>query len=733
MRSRSYKPLVTLTLIVFSLILPLQAVMAAPWMGYLVVKDAQVWPEGRAGNYGTVKYFIDEDRNESLPIQVYVQVYGDGHPHTELEVQVFTNLNRRDHTKIWEDAGQAGAPTSYYMVYPMSYVGQSGNNFVYRADLTVAKTGAYRLTARFRFGNGPWYWHNTFQFEGNNQRDCAIVVSPKKVLDLTIYEVNPLVIEAEPGGSFNTRSTFEDFTDHDQDGFDPFSLKYVKNTLGFNTVWLMPIFPVTKERWDPNQKKWVQNHSPGSPYATCNYWAVNGALSESNSETAALSEFLDTVDKAESLGLNVFLDVAFNHSGRDTVFGKGAVDLGLAQPGEMNSPLRTIRPSWCTKGGYDYRQHAGSASEAALYAPADRLGEHSWHDAGLDWYFGDYSSLGPKPDRGDTWQGGALDERDLFYTDLNPQGGYDFEVENVWNYFAYVLPYWLKLTGNRLDGIRADFAQGLPPRAWEYIINKTRQKKWDFVFLGEALDPDQVRYRVNRHFDLLTTVDHWLYRSNGVTMSQLVGSLEGEAGLYGSNATVMHNGTSHDEEGNGDCWLMTARYAVASSLYGVPMVYMSQPLGVPHKLDFQTSWQNVKQWWDAGQEHVSTIYRRVNTARNEHSSLRGVNRYFLHRQYGGGFNENIFSVARWAGDDIVLVFVNLRDQIVAPDIFCCPAVVPLDTASDILYQAYNLIADDPTAPLWPQPRTAADIHQNGIYVKFNYPNEIQYLNLKKTP
>ena len=39
---------------------------------------------------------------------------------------------------------------------------------------------------------------------------------------------------------------------------------------------------------------------------------------------------------------------------------------------------------------------------------------------------------------------------------------------------------------------------------------------------------------------------------------------------------------------------MTARYAVASAVYGVPMVYMSQPLGVPYKVDFQNSWQNIK-------------------------------------------------------------------------------------------------------------------------------------------
>lgn len=35
---------------------------------------------------------------------------------------------------------------------------------------------------------------------------------------------------------------------------------------------------------------------------------------------------------------------------------------------------------------------------------------------------------------------------------------------------------------------------------------------------------------------------------------------------------------------------MAARYAVAAASYGVPMVYMGQPLGVPYKVDFQNSW-----------------------------------------------------------------------------------------------------------------------------------------------
>ena len=150
------------------------------------------------------------------------------------------------------------------------------------------------------------------------------------------------------------------------------------------------------------------------------------------------------------------------------------------------------------------------------------------------------------------------------------------------------------------------------------------------MFLAEALDPDVIRYRVNRHFDVLTTVDHWLYRNNGVTMSQLAGSLENEAQLYGYNAAVLHNGTSHDEEGNGNAWLMMARYAVAAASHGVPMVYMGQPLGVPYKVDFQNSWQDVKWFWDGANPQVFGLYGRINEARRVHPALRSTQRLLPH-------------------------------------------------------------------------------------------------------
>jgi len=719
--------------------LVVRGVMAAPWMGYLMVYDPVVWPAGSLGNYETVKYFIDETQTNTIPMDVYVEVWPDGNSVNSIEVETFSNLNRRDFAKVYESPAHSGLTNSYWMNYPMTYVGSApgrSQHYLYKKTINVSKTGAYRLTTRMRVNGGSWQWLNTFSFGNQAQRDLAIVVSPKKVNDISIYEVNPLVVEATSGGTFNNRSTFEDFTDRDTDGYNPFNLEYVKNTLGFNTMWLMPIFPNTEYRWDPVYWNWTSNYSPGSPYAARDYWAVNEKLSASNAQNHALSEFQYMMNKAEQLGLNVFIDLALNHAGRDVKYGQGAVDLGLCYPWEKDYWIRESRPAWATKWSnpnsceLHYREHAGSSYEAALYSPADRLGEHQWWDANVDFFFGSYSSLGAKPGYCYDYLGSATDERDLFYTDLDPAGGHDYEVENVFKYFAYLLPYWLNLTSNQLDGVRADFAQGLPPQAWEYIINKTRAQKWDFIFLAEVLDPTEILYRVNRHFDVITSVDHYLYRNDSVTMSQLYGSQESEAAIYGYNAPLMHNGTSHDEDGNGNKWLMAARYAVSASAYGVPMAFMGQPLGVPHKINFQTAWADMQSYWNGADSAVADMYKKINIAREQNAALKGDKRYYLSKKSNGQFNQDVFSLARWSGSgssaNIVLAFVNLRNWNVGSDTFAIPGAVPIDSSKT--YQCYNLTGN-PTQPLWGSGVSGANLLNNGIWVGFNYANEIQFLKI----
>jgi len=103
-------------------------------------------------------------------------------------------------------------------------------------------------------------------------------------------------------------------------------------------------------------------------------------------------------------------------------------------------------------------------------------------------------------------------------------GSFDQTTQTVWNYFANCLVYWLNQTGCTngtpasqtsvgVDGIRADFAEGLPPQCWEYIINKVRSQKWDFVFLAEDLDANGPAFRSSRDFDVVNDTVYSSFRT----------------------------------------------------------------------------------------------------------------------------------------------------------------------------------------------------------------------------
>lgn len=711
----------------------------SPWIGNLAVG-------GRSGNYGTAKFLLDESA-PSQTVQVQVEVAAQGLSPDDFEVQVFTNLNRRDFAKLYEPLAESGNPaSSYWLAHSMRFVRRSYDNLVFEVTLPITHCGAYRLTARYRrTGQSDWWWTNQFSpWPGDmNHRDCAVVVSPAKISALSIYEANALTVEAMQGGDYQNRSTLDDFLpEADFDSFNPFDLDYVRGTLGFNTLWLMPVFPVTRWRWDPQAWSWASNENPGSPYSTRDYFSINPWLADDATSARAMELFQRVVDYGHDAGLDVFLDMALNHAGRDVCYGQGAVDLNLCAPEHAGDWIREVHPTWCTRGSEfygnyaipHYREAAQNGYSCALFAPGDRLMEHRWYDANVDWYFGNYSSLGPKPGVAQYYniydlQGSAEDERDLFYTNLSEAT----DTANLWRYFSYIVPFWLQKTNHRLAGIRADFAQGLPNHLWEYLINVARQSRWDFVFLAEVLDPPSIQYRLNRVFDVLTTLWHGKFRDNDVTMGDLFGIFEGEASLFGSQAVVMHNGTSHDESGNPNKWAMVARYAVAAAAYGASMVYMGQPLGLPNKLDFQSQWVNLYDAWvrdDAERAPVAEMYRRINQARAESAELRGAARYFLNLATGG-FHGRIFSVARWQAstdtDSVVLVFVNLNPWGTEAGNFAIPQSIRLNGR----YQAYNLVANDPAAPLWGGPRDASEIYTQGVYVLFHYPNEVQFIRLAR--
>jgi glycosidase len=786
--------------------------------------DQRVGSEVEA-DYTTSHLLVSETEHESVPITIFFDPQVTGVDTAE----VFTNLNRRDWATAAPNGGveegispppgdgiAAGDERHYYHALPMQPVAGG-----YQLTLSASKTGAYRLTARYRLTTDP---PGTYRWYGDEQsapdiskRDYAIVVSPGKARDFQLYEANPLTIAAS-GTAPEQRGTFGGIarTTPAASG-SRFSLGYLRQ-LGVNALWLQPIHPrgIDGRLVDPTTG---HPYELGSPYAVKNYFAVMplmasafhpGASTAENDTAAgrarALEEFRDFVRAAAAQSIGIFLDVPFNHTAHDVELGPaGLRDWGNADSGE-GTQIRAVEARVFSRSGeYDMR---ASAANNVANAP-DRFDFGKWTDV-ADLYFGRYATLVPNQSQNQRYKDQYKDEGDWFdysvgdeNTSGSGNGHFDRITQHLWQFFGDYLQFWLdqtdypanpqhaalKVTGG-IVGLRADFAQGLPPPAWEYIINRTRARRWDFTFMAESLDGGHVGYRSARHFDVLNdSFVRDLHRATTAT------DLEGTFGarqFYG-DTLILLNTTSQDEDTYRDPYQGALRFAVNSTMYGVTLIFPGQELGlkgtivppsdasepasgapfgydryetdpnfhkpIPQFLTYNSMmplWRQLDR--NSGDAvHLLALYSAISHARAESPALRSNSSAFLGLR-GGGRAEKIFAVGKVekprgdpASSDVVFAFVNL-------DLGTASATPPgtgfdvnipsgsqnlFGIRADHRYNVKNIAAvntNERDLCLWGAGRSGADVLQQGISVVLNRlpadetgwssaPYQAQYLKL----
>jgi len=671
----------------------------------------------RDANYDLRRFFIDELAGESSSITVtlFPNVTA---PDVATDVELISNLNRRNFAVMTEDLDlvTAANPSGYSRAYPMATI--DPNQF--RTTLPVNRCGAYRINARYKLnGSGPWIYYTDHCL----RRDLAVVVSPPKALDVVMYEVNPTTAEATEA-SFAGRSTFEDLYIQNIDRPDTLHSGYYTN-LGVNMLWLQPIHPIGIDGRDLDPDT-LQPWNPGSPYAVRDYWSVSPALGSSNTPQSALQEFKDFVSALDSERVGVMMDGTFNHSAPDCVLGQGAVDL-FVWATNGNTEIRSKRPQWFAKAGSP-GEHAtvyqGGGNTDIAIAP-DRIDFGKWTDV-REFWFGSYDALvkgGSPGESSSRHYREFLSERDVFY-------GQDAYSAEVWEYFAHYGLYWLDQTGcpegtpksesyKGIDGLRCDFAQGLPSQFWEYCINRTRQRKWDFIFMAESLDGYReidgskrhgVGYRSSRHFDVLNEnmVFYWRdqffdYPANGCgggfsptpTTGPTRDALTDRREAY-DGSPILLNLSGHDEVlPNHDGWRLFYAHAELAAVDGVPMMLYGQEAGaqndaatyqcgdasssIPdalhnfdhYELNFGKSIPNFKRYncmtsiWQNANATLRAAYGRANRARLQSPALRSQGLYFLNDMTTAAVRDDIFAVAKFeqpgisaATQDVVFAFVN---------------------------------------------------------------------------
>jgi hypothetical protein len=757
-------------------------------------------------DYTTSHIFIDEVAGNNVPITIFFDPQIAGIQSAE----VYTNLNRRAlaiHTSnIGVEEGinpppgdtiAAGDDTHYYKAYTMTAVAGG-----YQIMLTATKCGAYRLTARYRLNGDPpgtYRWYGSeLDAQGMPKRDHAIVVTPSSARNIRIYEANPLTINAT-GTVAAQRGTLADLAAGLSQGAAPrFSLSYLK-AVGVNMLWLQPVHPrgIDGRQIDPDTKLPFEL---GSPYAVKNFFEVMPLMAKAfvptgsprNDDTAAgraeaMSEFQNFVRAADAQNVGVMLDAPFNHTAHDAELGlRGQEYWGNAassQAGEIRAVEARV---FSRTAAYDMR--ANGAPGVAI-AP-DRVDFAKWNDV-FDVFFGRYAALVPNRAQQDNFK----NEGDWFDYSVGDEqregsgnGHFDAITANAWRYFGDYLQFWLTQTnypsnaaGTSLnsaagiDGIRADFAQGLPPQCWEYIINRTRSRKWNFVFMAESLDGGPVTYRSSRHFDILNeNLIYDLY--NTVGTSDFRNVLDQRRKSYGLALTLL-NTSSQDEDNYRNPFEALLRFAVNSTMAGVNMIFPGQELGLsgtiipssgthtstgqpfgydryvvdsptfPKPIPSFMSYNSMMPLWlqlqgglgNALQLH--DVYAAINQARSASPALVAAEPIYLNLRNHVP-HQQIFSVAKVerrnanpSQSDVVFAFVNLTvtaDEGTLPNNwFDLNVDEDKDGVNDFgikperFYNVKNIAAytgvDSHRRDVWQwrSPRTGRDLLANGLFVHLN--------------
>ena len=400
-------------------------------------------------NYTTSKLYVDEVAGvagDFVPITISFApgVQAD-------EVELWTNLNNRDRAGQDTDgdgihdgilppaapntkpAGYTSGPypaTGYFQAIPLT-----GTGGTYTITLNATKTGAYRLTGRYKIaGQNTWTW-----FSG---RDHCITVAPKLARNLRMYEINVLNVNAT-GPSEAQRSTFESLSDSANGRVNLDSLL----DLGINSLWFQPIHPNGREG---REKTNGVDYEPGSPYAVKNFFEVMELMSLGNTRTSSMAAFQTFVTNADTKGMNIILDAPFNHTAWDcevstqglTLFSEAGLNTSGWNATDQIKNREARFYSSAGSAGTKYAVPANSATDVAN-AP-DRNDFGKWNDV-KDVFFGRYATLVTgDPDAATSRSTVAIETDSMNYDDLRGGPGSNGAITRaVWKYFARYVPYWL--------------------------------------------------------------------------------------------------------------------------------------------------------------------------------------------------------------------------------------------------------------------------------------------------
>ena len=529
--------------------------------------------------------------------------------------------------------------------------------------------------------------------------------------------------------------TLDDMLEDTADFRKGITVRYLKERVGANALWLMPLFP-NNDTW--NIPDGCDNL--GSPYAVRDYMHASGMASRAciaagrdehdDSPCWGNAELDRVIADAHGRGVKVFLDVALNHFGhnyslydyvdyrpvRDRAM--SGEDLGklwdfdathedfLLHPDLLDTPEKLEQLS--STNAFHRTTLAGLRAKCP-----DLRGDHlvraynSWREA-LDHERASFSCdpandylerqvpgfyAGRKWDDpatrlGDNFTNEWRDVKFLYHHEEN--GAHAWEFVRVREYMFRILNYWVSrgVDGFRLDHT-TDFNSGMGSNEWKYLTNKVahyaaRRGQARPIYLAEEFG-DQLE--MNKVVDIMTEgyVGDMNGRDGATKDALHVERVLENMSRFDGHAFTMTALETHDEhrllDGTGfNVWTGAGFWGIGASTRSTPMILMGQELGESwglgfRKSDFLRSRFVGAPGYNPSGDALVGFYKAFATARlrGENRALLGPNHYYLRSRWSGQADPRIFAQVKWSDDaNVVFVFHNLWEQDVAQSYFVPP-------------------------------------------------------------
>lgn len=579
--------------------------------------------------------------------------------------------------------------------------------------------------------------------------------------------------------------TLDDMIEDTDDFRRGITVRYVKERVGANALWLMPLFP-NNDQWSLPDRC----DNLGSPYAVRDYFHASGTLSrgciasgrdEYSSEPCWANDELDKlIDDAHRRGVKVMLDVALNHFGHNylsydtadaaidgdhvaqheldelwnfdrtydetllhprVLDSKASLDELVARSAKDRGLFAALRAR-CPELDGDALVRSFAAYRLAL--PHERAAftcSGSLEGQVPGFYLGK-SGKNPSERLGDNFTNEWRDVKFLFHHEEDRAHGWEFVRDR--EYLFRILNYWVS---RGVDGFRLDHTtdedSGMGSNEWKYLTTKVNyyaQKRGQTrpVYLAEEFHDQE---EMNKVADILTEgyVGDMAGRRGVTKDAGHVEAVLANMGRFHGRAFVMTALETHDEkrltEDTGlSAWTGAGFWGIGATTRSTPMIVMGQELGARWGLGFRRSdllRARFEGSEDAlpGAEALVSYYGRMASQRLDpaNRALLSANHWFL-RNGAGALDSRIFAMVKWSDDlNVLFVFHNLWEQDVSSS-YPIPSELAgkIGLRDDVRYRFYDVLSGQRMGAC----RSGGEL-KNGVYVAMAAHTRAQWLRLER--